>query len=173
LRITFRHARVWRAKKARLSKSEGPRNLFPALRILQANQLSRLRILLADDHRNFLKEVETLLEPSCQIVGLLPNGRALVDAAVRLKPDVIVTDISMPILNGIEAAHQLNESGCKAKIIFLTVHSDPDFVRACMATGALGYVVKSRIATDLLPAIRQALANHIFVSPQITHGPES
>ena len=89
---------------------------------------------------------------------------------MNLKPDVIVTDISMPILNGIEAANQLNDSGCTAKIIFLTVHSDPDFVRACLATGAFGYVVKSRITMDLLPAIQEALAGRIFVSPPLTYG---
>jgi DNA-binding NarL/FixJ family response regulator len=89
---------------------------------------------------------------------------------MNLKPDVIVTDISMPVLNGIEAANQLNEAGCTSKIIFLTVHSDPDFVRTCLATGAFGYVVKSRVATDLLPAIHEALAGRLFISPSISHG---
>jgi len=86
---------------------------------------------------------------------------------MRLKPDVIVTDISMPVLSGIEAANRLNESGCKSKIIFLTVHSDSDFVRTCLATGAFGYVVKSRITTDLIPAIQDALAGRIFISPPL------
>lgn len=89
---------------------------------------------------------------------------------MNLKPDVIVTDISMPVLNGIEAANQLNEAGCTSKIIFLTVHSDPDFVRTCLATGAFGYVVKSRVATDLLPAIHEALAGRLFISPSVSHG---
>ena len=70
-------------------------------------------------------------------------------------------------LNGIEAADQLKESGCQSRIVFLTVHSDPDFVRECLATGALGYVVKSRLITDLLPAIREALAGHIFISDHL------
>jgi DNA-binding NarL/FixJ family response regulator len=83
---------------------------------------------------------------------------------MRLKPDVIVSDISMPLLNGIEAADQLKESGCQSRIVFLTVHSDPDFVRVCLAAGAFGYVVKSRIGAELLPAIREALAGHIFIS---------
>jgi DNA-binding NarL/FixJ family response regulator len=76
----------------------------------------------------------------------------------------------MPVLNGIEAANQLNEAGCTSKIIFLTVHSDPDFVRTCLATGAFGYVVKSRVATDLLPAIHEALAGRLFISPSVSHG---
>ena len=71
----------------------------------------------------------------------------------------------MPILSGIEAADKLKVSGCRSKIVFLTVHSDPDFVRACLATGALGYVAKSRMVSDLLSAIREALAGRIFISP--------
>ena len=90
--------------------------------------LSKVRILLADDHRQFLVMVERLLAPTCEVVGGVPDGQGLFDAARRLAPDVIVTDISMPTLNGIEASKQLNESGCAAKIIFLTVHSDADFV---------------------------------------------
>jgi DNA-binding NarL/FixJ family response regulator len=132
--------------------------------------LSKVRILLADDHRNFLKMVESLVGPTFHIVGSMPDGRSLFQAAMNLKPDVIVTDISMPVLNGIEAANQLNEAGCTSKIIFLTVHSDPDFVRTCLATGAFGYVVKSRVATDLLPAIHEALAGRLFISPSISHG---
>lgn len=114
--------------------------------------------------------VESLLAPAFQIVGSVPDGRALFQSAMSLKPDVIVTDISMPILNGIEAATQLNESGCSSKIVFLTVHSDSDFVRTCLATGAFGYVIKSRLSTDLLPAIREALAGRIFISPSVSHG---
>ena len=131
--------------------------------------MSKVRILLADDHRNFLKMVEGLLGPTCLIVGSMPDGRSLFQAAMSLKPDVIVTDISMPTLNGIEAAKLLNEAGCTSKIIFLTVHSDPDFVRTCLATGAFGYVVKARMTTDLLPAIHEALAGRIFISPPLSH----
>jgi DNA-binding NarL/FixJ family response regulator len=89
---------------------------------------------------------------------------------VELKPDIILTDISMPILNGIEAATKLKESGCTSRIVFLTVHPSSDYIRACLATGAFGYVVKSQMATDLLPAIREALAGHIFISPHVRNG---
>jgi DNA-binding NarL/FixJ family response regulator len=99
----------------------------------------------------------------------VPDGQSLFDAARHLKPDVIVTDISMPILNGIEASKQLSESGSAAKIIFLTVHSDADFVETCLATGAVGYVLKSQIATDLIPAVQEALAGRIFVSPPFSN----
>jgi DNA-binding NarL/FixJ family response regulator len=127
--------------------------------------LGKVRVLLADDHRQFLTIVEGLLAPSCEVVGSVPDGQSLFDAAKRLKPDFIVTDISMPILSGLEASRQLNESGCAVKIIFLTVHSDADFVQACLSNGALGYVLKSRIMSDLLPAIQEALAGRIFISP--------
>jgi len=109
--------------------------------------------------------VKSFLEPAFRIVGTVDNGQALVEAATKLRPDVIVTDISMPMLNGIEAAKKLSEAGCTSKVVFLTVHTDPDFVRACLGAHALGYVVKSRMATDLLPAIEAALAGRVFVSP--------
>jgi len=109
--------------------------------------------------------VEWLLSPSCKIIGRVPDGQSLFDVAINLKPDVIITDISMPILGGISASRQLSESGSPAKIIFLTVHSDTDFLQACLATGAVGYVLKPRMMIDLLPAIQAVLAGRIFVSP--------
>ena len=128
-----------------------------------------MRILLADDHPNFPEMEERLLEPEFEVIGKVRNGEALFEEAMRLKPDVIVSDISMPILNGIEAAERLKESGCNSRIVFLTVHSDPDFVRRCLSAGAFGYVAKSRIANDLALAIREALAGNIFVSRHLTH----
>jgi len=105
------------------------------------------------------------LEPTFDVVGAVGDGEALVEAAGNLQPDVIITDISMPKLNGIEAADRLRESGSSSKIVFLTVHADPDFVQAALKTGALAYVSKSRITTDLLIAIEEALKGRIFVSP--------
>ena len=140
----------------------------PVLRIQRAGPLKKVRILLADDHPRFPEFVESLLETSFEIVGKVGDGQALLEAAVNLKPDVIVTDISMPFLNGIEVAEQLRRSGCNARIIFLTVHSDPDFVRSCLATGAFGYITKPRVALDLIPAIGEALAGHLFISPPET-----
>ena len=120
---------------------------------------------MADDHPDILERVTTLLEPLCEIVGKAGDGGSLVEAATQLKPEVIVTDISMPVFSGIEAINRLNESGSMAKVVFLTIHSDIDFVRASLATGAFGYVVKSRISTDLMRAIQEALAGRIFISP--------
>jgi DNA-binding NarL/FixJ family response regulator len=129
--------------------------------------LSKVRVLLADDHPLLLKAVVSLLGPTFEIVGRVADGKSLFESAMKLQADVIVSDISMPILNGIEAANKLKVSGCRSKIVFLTVHSDPEFVRACLATGALGYVVKSRMMTDLVPAIQEALAGRIFISPPL------
>jgi len=105
------------------------------------------------------------LEPTFDVVGAVEDGEALVEAAGNLQPDVIITDISMPKLNGIEAADRLRESGSSSKIVFLTVHADPDFVQAALKTGALAYVSKSRITTDLLIAVEEALNGCTFVSP--------
>jgi DNA-binding NarL/FixJ family response regulator len=129
----------------------------------------KVRILVADDYRDFRELVKNMLESNFEIIGTVDNGKALVETALRLQPDVIVTDISMPILSGIEAAERLKESGSQAKVVFLTVHSDPDFMRACLNAGASGYVVKLRIDTDLLPAVREALAGRIFLSPTCDH----
>ena len=128
--------------------------------------MNKVRILLADDHPHFPELVESLLDPTFEVVGKVRDGRTLLEAAVQLHPDIIVTDISMPDLNGIQAADELRKSDCHSKVIFLTVHSDPDFIRACLATGAFGYIVKPRVAVDLLPAIHEALAGHLFISPQ-------
>ena len=126
--------------------------------------LSKTRVLLADDYRPLLESALRLLRPEFEIVGEAQNGQALVETALKLKPDVIVTDISMPILNGIEATKRLREAGSTSKIVFLTVLSDPASIVTCMATGALGYVIKARIITDLEPAIREAVAGRIFMS---------
>jgi DNA-binding NarL/FixJ family response regulator len=126
--------------------------------------LAKLRILLADDHRRVMEAALKLLRPAFDVVGVVGNGQALVEAATELKPDVVITDISMPVLNGIEAVRLLNDSGCGSRFIFLTVHNEIDFVRACLAAGALGFVIKSRISSDLLHAVREALAGRVFIS---------
>ena len=135
--------------------------------------MNKKRVLLADDHPHFSELVEALLGPAFEVVGRVSDGKALCEAATSLKPDLILTDISMPILNGIEAVDELHRSGCNSKIIFVTVHSDPDFVRSCLAAGAAGYVVKPRVATDLQLAIRQVFAGHLFISPDVVEDMQS
>jgi DNA-binding NarL/FixJ family response regulator len=126
--------------------------------------LGRLRVVLAEDNSEFLQKIARLLGPFYEVVARVGDGQSLVDAVSKLKPQIVVTDISMPGLTGIEAASKLNESGCNSKIIFLTVHNDADYVRTCLATGAYGYVTKARMNSDLLHAIREALEERVFVS---------
>ena len=118
--------------------------------------MTRIRILLADDHREMREKVAHLLEPAFGIVGAVGDGRALIEAVGQCCPDVCVVDISMPILGGIEATRELINSGSKSKFVFLTVYEDPDFLQAALDAGAAGYVIKSRIAVDLILAISGA-----------------
>ena len=127
---------------------------------------SRPRVLLADDHDMVIERVQSLLK-NYEVVGTAHDGRDLVTQALRLRPDLIVSDITMPILNGIDAAHELREAGSTARFVFLTVHEQQAFLRACFAEGALGYVTKSHLGTDLVPAINEALSGHRFISPSI------
>lgn len=129
--------------------------------------MPKIRILIADDHPAVQEKVAALLETTCEIVASATNGQEALESAIRDRPDIILMDISMPILNGIKAAQCLIKMKTAAKIVFLTVHEDPDFVRAALATGASGYVIKSHMATDLLPAIKKALAGHRYVSPYL------
>ncbi|MCI0388190.1 MAG: response regulator transcription factor [Acidobacteria bacterium] len=129
--------------------------------------MTRTRVLLAEDHAVMRDRVVGLLEPEFVMVGTVGDGQALLEAATKMQPDVIIIDIMMPILGGIEAAHYLKQAGSCSKIIFLTIHEDQDFIRAALAEGALGYVVKSRLATDLCAAIREAIAGRLFVSPSV------
>jgi DNA-binding NarL/FixJ family response regulator len=130
--------------------------------------LGRARVLLADDHAEFLAAAARLLEPEFEIVSTVSDGQAAVEEASRLEPDLLVLDIGMPVLNGIEAARQIRAAGSEAKIVFLTVHDDGDYVRAAQAASALGYVFKLRLASDLKLALREALADRPFVSPGIS-----
>jgi DNA-binding NarL/FixJ family response regulator len=131
------------------------------------DDVTRTRILVADDHPAVLERMAEMLAAKYEVVGEARDGKSLLELAEQLHPDVLVIDISMPALSGIEAAQQLKQKGTKAIIVFLTVHDDPDFVRAALAAGATGYVTKSRMATDLLPAVEEALAGRRFISPSL------
>jgi len=114
-----------------------------------------------------------LLERDFEIVKAVEDGRAFLEAASTLDPDLCLVDISMPFVNGIEAIDHLKENGSRAKIIILTIHEDLDFVRAAFRSGASGYVVKSRIATDLPVAVNEVLAGRTFVSSSVNFGTTS
>jgi DNA-binding NarL/FixJ family response regulator len=126
----------------------------------------RSRVLIADDHPSLLERVAEILAAEYEIVAAVSDGLAAVDAATLLQPDVVVLDISMPILSGLEAAARLVDGGCVSRIVFLTVHEDPEFVEAARNVGALGYVLKRTIGADLLPALELVLRGHsAFPSP--------
>lgn len=127
-------------------------------------QLKKATILLADDHPHFPELIKKLLEPTFEVIGSVCNGQSLIEASLKMKPDVIITDISMPVLNGIEAVVRLRRLGSRSSVIFLTLHSDTDFVRVCFATGANGFVSKPQVFTQLLTAISEVLAGRSFVS---------
>ncbi len=125
------------------------------------------RVLMADDHAEIMTQTRQVLAGEFEIVGSVANGVDLIKAAGQLDPDVVVLDITMPGLDGIEAARRLKRSGCRAKLVFLTVHEDPDYVRAALQSGGAAYVIKARLASDLIMAIHEALADHRFVSPTL------
>ena len=129
-------------------------------------QFMGMRILLADDDPEMLKAVAGMLS-ALGVVETVADGQALVEAAMRLKPDLIVTDLTMPGLNGIQAVKKINSGNSPPKVIFLTVHNDPDVVSACLAAGASGYVEKKRISPDLMIAIREVTAGRSFLSPSV------
>ena len=129
--------------------------------------MSKIDVLLADDHGDVRETVARLLVSEFNVVGTVMDGMALLSAAERLMPDVVVVDISMPLLNGIEAVRRLMESGSPAQVVFLTVHESSEYVRVALATGALGYVVKSRLATDLSVAIKEVHAGRSYLSPSL------
>ena len=130
--------------------------------------MSKIRVLLTDDNRQVLDYVRQFLSANgFEVIGTVTDGQSAVDAAARLVPDVLVLDISMPILNGIHAARTIFRVNPSIKIVFLTVYKDPDTFRAALETSAYGYVLKPHLANDLIPAIEHAKDGRRFVSPEL------
>jgi DNA-binding NarL/FixJ family response regulator len=127
--------------------------------------MSRPRVLLADDHTLVLEGLRRILVPEFDLVGTAEDGRALVESAAKLKPDVIVLDISMPLLNGIDAARQIMRATPGAKLIFLTMHADATYVSAAFGVGASGYLLKRSAASELSTAIHQVLEGGKYLTP--------
>src|SRR5215831_15552082 len=129
-------------------------------------RMARPRVLIADDCPSILECVTNILSRDYDVVASVSDGLAAVDGAIMLQPDVIVLDISMPVLSGLEATARLTAAGSPTRIILLTVHEDPDFLEAARSAGAHGYVVKRTMTTDLLPTIRTVLSGGFsFVLP--------
>lgn len=147
-----------------LPPAEGPCPVEPLIR--------NIRVVLAEDHRETRERVAAMLAGEFEVVGQVRDGEALLSTAKLLEPDLIVLDISMPILSGTDAADRLAAMGSRAKLVFLTVHEDLDYIGAAFSAGAQAYVVKSRLASDLLPAMRGAIAGQYFVSPGPISGME-
>jgi len=134
---------------------------------VKMTQYKRARILLADDHSLVAAGLCKLLEEEFDLVGAVGDGRALVVTAKRERPDVILLDISMPLLNGVEAARQLQVAVPASKLIFVTVHSDSPYVVEAFRAGASGYVLKRSAASELVAAIRDVLNGNLYVTPLI------
>jgi DNA-binding NarL/FixJ family response regulator len=129
--------------------------------------MNKARVLLADDHKIVTEGLRSLLEPEFVLVGIVEDGRELIAKAEELNPDVIVADITMPSLNGIEAVGQLRKGGSKAKVVFLTMHHDAMYARRAFDAGASGFVLKHSAPDELLTAIREALKGRTYVTPMI------
>jgi DNA-binding NarL/FixJ family response regulator len=130
----------------------------------------RRRVLLADDHTLLLEAFKKLLEPDYTVVGAVADGRALLAAAAQLKPDVIVLDIAMPLLNGLDAARQIKKAMPAIKLIFLTMNEDPNVANEAFRAGASGYLLKTSALSELSKAIKEALCGRSYVTPAITQG---
>lgn len=127
----------------------------------------RPRVLLADDHRLVAEALKSLLEPDFDLVGVVEDGRALIDAAETLQPDVIVADVSMPQLNGIDALVRMRQQGSRVPVVFLTMHRDVTFARRALEAGASGFVLKHSAPAELVLAIRAAIEGKTYLTPQL------
>jgi len=129
--------------------------------------MKKIRVLLADDHKIILEGLRALLEPEFEIAGAVEDGRALVAEAERLSPDVVVADISMPGLNGLDAARQIRKIDERIKIVFLTMHSQVSYAAGAFEAGASGFVVKHSAPQELVTAIRETMRGHTYITPII------
>src|SRR3954467_9925726 len=130
----------------------------------------RPRVLLADDHALLLGAFEKLLSPECEVVGMVTDGRALVDEALKVKPDAIVLDVTMPKLNGLDAGRQIKAQLPRTRLVFVTMNEDPDLAAEAFRIGASAYLLKRSAASELLVAIREVMKGRSYATPLITEG---
>ena len=132
--------------------------------------MKKPRIILADDHTILLDALKGLVEPEFEVVGLCSDGRALVKAAEQLKPNVIVLDIGMPTMNGLNAGQRLKEILPTVKLVYLTMNQDPDMASEAFRLGASAYLLKTSAASELIRALREVLCGGTYVTPLMTEG---
>ena len=136
-------------------------------KVILEKHTRRARVLIADDHQLIMEELVGLLRGQVDVVGTVSDGRSLVEAAVRLQPDVVVTDISMPGMNGIESLRSLKASRVATKVIFLTMYADSELANEALRGGASGFVLKQSAGDELMTAIDEALQGRVYVSPEV------
>jgi len=132
--------------------------------------MSKPRVLLADDHIMLLSAFQTLLDGECEVVGTASNGREVVQLAATLKPDLILLDVAMPLMNGLEAARQIKAANAGIRIVFLTMNEDPDVAAEAFRAGASGYLLKSSAGSELMTAVYEAMRGRSYVTPLMTAG---
>ncbi len=132
--------------------------------------MRRPRVILADDHTMLVEAFEKLLAPVCDVVGKVADGRALLDAARELRPDIVVVDIGMPMLNGLTAARQIRDMDRNIKVVIVTMNEDPDLAAEAFRAGASAYLLKRSAASELLTAIQQVMQHRSYVTPLVTEG---
>jgi DNA-binding NarL/FixJ family response regulator len=130
--------------------------------------MTRPRILMADDHLMLLEAFKAMLQPDFDVVGTVTDGRALLEEFTRLNPDVVLLDVAMPLLNGLDAGRQLKAQRRSVKLVYLTMNPDPDLAGEALRLGASGYVLKSSAAQELKQAIQEALRGRSYITPLIT-----
>jgi DNA-binding NarL/FixJ family response regulator len=133
--------------------------------------MDHIRLLIADDHVMFAQGLESLLRDEFDLLGMAGNGEELVEATLRLNPDIILVDISMPVLNGFDAVRRIREGGSEARIIFLTMHDDASLLSEAFRCGASGYILKQAAGEELVSAIRMVAHGHHYISPLVTDLP--
>jgi two-component system, NarL family, response regulator NreC len=139
---------------------------FPLIRMVP---VSKIRIVVADDHEEMLSLVKEVLQPEFEVVAAVRDGRDLLHAVKKLKPDVIIADITMPEMSGIEATRKIVEEDLEARIILLTMHNDRTMVEEGFSAGAKGYVLKLAASQELVPAVYEIIQGRFYISPLVKH----
>ena len=132
--------------------------------------MATIRVLLVDDNGEMLTDLRDELSAEFEIAGTADNGEEAIREVLRLDPDVVVLDITMPLMNGLQVASSLRDMHRRTKILFLTIHEEPEYISAAFSVGACGYVTKRRLASDLVLAIREVSAGRNFLSPSLHKG---